>query len=57
MRKVKLVLMAILGLVILLSPFVEVMAQGGSHSPPSPAPPPPPPDLWWLIAYLAGLIL
>ena len=56
MRKVKLVLFAILGLIVLLSPFIDVLAQGGSSSRPAPPPPPPPID-WSLIGILLGMIL
>ena len=56
MRKARLLLMVIMGLVILMSPFVQVLAQGGSPSPPAPAPPPPL-DWWWLIGVLAGMVL
>lgn len=56
MRKVKLMLFAILGLVVLLSPFIEVLAQGASSSRPSP-PPPPPLNLWSLIGVLLSVII
>ena len=55
MRKVKLMLLVILGLTVLLSPFIEVLAQGSSPSRPSP-PPPPPLDLWLLIGILLRVI-
>jgi hypothetical protein len=55
MRKVRFVLLAVLGLLIMLSPAIQVMAQGSSNSIPQPAPPPPL-DIWWIIGVLIGLI-